>query len=264
MKIKTFIQDVEFFLDQDLHDWYTKSEGKEVGPDSIWHWHPVVSKEMSAFILMCKEYQYDSFIDIGAHCGIFSSVYCSIVKNHSCYSIEPVKEHIDKIKKISQLNNFSIDANQIGLHNYIGENRYYGNHMVNFIDEDFKKKDLNFSEDTEVFSVKIDTLDHFVSEKNIKPSLIKLDVEGYEIPILEKSVNTISSCGPDFLIETHRDECKLLGWNIDSICDFIKEDDYELYTYDLSAKIENLKKYVNDFESNMRFVAFNKKTRGLV
>lgn len=259
MKIKTFVQDVEFFLDEDLYNWYTKNSGKEVDKGSIWHWHPVISKEMAAFILMCREYQYDSFIDIGAHCGIFSSVYSSIVKNHSCYSIEPIKEHIERIKKIASINNFSVSTHQIGLNNYIGENKYYGDHMVNFIDEDFKKKDLRFSKDTEVFSVKIETLDHFVNTRKIKPSLIKIDIEGYEIPVLEKSNNTISKYNPDLLIETHRDECKNLGWNIEEICNYIKQDDYELYTYDLSKKILDLKDYVNNYDSNMRLVAFNKK-----
>lgn len=259
MKIKTSVQDIEFFLDQELYEWYTKENGKEVGPGSIWHWHPMISKEMAAFILMCKEYQYDSFIDIGAHCGIFSSVYCSIVKNHNCCSIEPIKEHTERIKKIASINGFSISANQIGLNNYIGENKYYGDHMVNFIDEDFKKKDLNFSEETETFSIKIETLDHFVNQRSIKPSLIKIDVEGYEIPILEKGLETISKYNPDLLIETHRDECKILGWNIDQISNYVKQDDYEIYTYDLSTKILNLKDYVNNFDSNMRFVAFNKK-----
>lgn len=259
MKIKTFVQDVEFFLDEELYSWYTKNNGKEVGEGSIWHWHPEISKEMAAFILMCKEYQYKSFIDIGAHCGIFSSVYSSTVKNHNCYSIEPIKEHIERIKKIADINNFSISTNQIGLNNYIGENKYYGDHMVNFINEDFKKKDLHFSEDTEVFSIKIETLDHFVNIREIKPDLIKIDVEGYEIPILEKSINTISNYNPDLLIETHRDECKNLGWNIEEICNYIKQEDYELFTYDFSKKILDLRDYVNNYESNMRFVALNKK-----
>lgn len=258
--IKARVKEIEILMDDDLYNWYNKDSGKEVGPHSIWHWHPVISAELDSFIEACKKYQYKSFIDVGAHCGIFSSAYCYLVQNHSCYSIEPIKSHTDRIHRIAQLNNFNMKAFNMALNNYVGDNKYYGDHMVNFVDEDFKKAPHNFSDQTETFDVKVTTLDELVKTHGISPEVIKLDVEGYEIPVLEKSVETLSKYPCHLFIETHRDECKTLGWKVETICDYITHEDYVMYSHDFSYEIHDLKSYVLDGDSNMRFIAMNKKT----
>ena len=44
-----------------------------------------------------------------------------------------------------------------------------------------------------LYELNIDTLDNFVKVNNIKPDLIKIDVEGHEIPIFEKSQETLKN-----------------------------------------------------------------------
>lgn len=240
------IQDVKFNLNDELYSWYTRNGCAEVNNESIWHWHPTISKEMNSFIHLCKMRQYPTFIDIGAHVGIFSFVYCSTTINHKCHSVEPIDNHINKIREVGSINNFNLVSHQLGLNEYVGDAYYKNDHMA------------IFTKDSDDKNVKITTLNEFVTSNNITPNLMKIDVEGYEIPILRKS-NLALKNNPDLFIETHKTEAKILGYDINEICEHLTSDNYIFYTYDLSKEIKNLKEYIN-IEDNMRFVAINKNT----
>jgi FkbM family methyltransferase len=257
------VRNVTWNMNDDVYDWHRRLNSYEVGDNSIWNWHPVIGSEMASFIYLCMEREPKCFIDIGAHCGIFSSVYCSLVDNHECYSIEPVKEHMDRLKDTAELNKWNLSTHKIALNNYTGKTYYHNTHMAMFVDDaDYVVPDdivSGVKENTVINEVVVDTLDNFVKTNNIIPTLIKIDVEGYEIPLLQKAKETLSKYPIDLLIETHRDECKTLGWSIEEICNYINTEQYVLYTHDFKEEIFDLKSFVLNNESNMRFIAINRK-----
>jgi len=256
------VQTVSWKMNDAIYDWHTRPNNIEIGPEAIWEWHPVIKHELEAFRYVCENKQPKVFIDIGAHCGIFSSVYCALIENHECHSIEPIKDHMDRLSDTSKLNSWNLTTHPIALNNYVGNTYYHNTHMAMFVDnEDYTVSDEivnNNIENSKIHEVQINTLDNFVNQYNLKPDLIKIDVEGYEIPILEQSYETLSNNNVDLFIETHRDECLNLGWNIEQICDYLKPDQYRFYTYDLNYEIIDLKDYVLNYDSNMRFVALHK------
>lgn len=256
------VKNIIWNMNDDVYNWHTRPGSLEIGHGAIWDWHPVISSELSSFIHLCIDRQPSCFIDIGAHCGIFSSVYCSLVDNHLCHSIEPIEDHMDRLDDTSKLNGWNLISHRIGLNDYIGKTYYHNTHMAMFVDNPeyiVPNELLNGNDENSIVKeILIDTLDNFVLKNNISPSLIKLDVEGYEIPVLKASQKTLSNYDVDMFIETHRDECKNLGWDIGDICNYLDPDRYIFYTHDLIDEILDLKSFVLNNESNTRFVAINR------
>lgn len=66
--------------------------------------------------------------------------------------------------------------------------------------------DFDFSDigGVDTVHVKQCTIDELIRNKNISPSFVKIDVEGYEGEVLLGAIETIASCRPIFLIEIER------------------------------------------------------------
>ena len=244
MKLAT-IQSAKFQMEDSLYEWYTRPQNQEVGPGSIWHWHSQIQKEMEAFQLLCRIRQHPVFLDVGAHIGIFSFVYCSLVSEHKCYSIEPVCGHIERIESVARTNGFDISAHHLGFDDKVRTAHYDNLHMANwFVDEN-----------VETDSVKMTTLDNFV-ESTEPPSLVKIDTEGFEVPILRGSQNTLYSITPDLFIETHIMESDNLGHNVEDVCELIPSDLYSFRECD-GQIISSLCEFILK-EPNQRFIAMKK------
>jgi FkbM family methyltransferase len=63
--------------------------------------------------------------------------------------------------------------------------------------------DANLGEDVEHFEVPVTTIDSYCYLHNIKPSLIKIDVEGFEFSVLNGAKNTLKRYRPSILVELH-------------------------------------------------------------
>lgn len=136
---------------------------------------------------------FECAIDIGANIGL-QSVRLS-EKFKDVHSFEPVSTNYEcLVKNTGQLNN--VHSYKTALGNTVGT-------VVIGLSEDLKNHCGAFSiekfQENSVITenVKIDTLDSF----NLVPSLIKIDVEGYESKVLEGAVKTIEKCQPVLILE---------------------------------------------------------------
>ena len=156
------VQQITWQMPDDLYEWYTQEGSAEVGPQAIWEWHQVIGAEMSSFIHYCRERQPSCFIDIGAHCGIFSSVYCSIVAQHNCHAIEPIADHMKRLRLVASANDWRLEAYPIALNSQAQELYYYNTHMANFVtNPDFQPpKDNSNPENEALHKVLVTTLDN--------------------------------------------------------------------------------------------------------
>lgn len=162
--------------------------------------HPFFEQECFAKI---NEKQYKSFVDIGANLGR--------------YSIEQGKKYGDKIKiiaiepeptifkmletniKLNDLNN--ITPIQVGLADKEGSmNLFIGKHQ----EQHTFLKNTDSSDDS--ISVKVKTLDNVCKELNFTPDLLKIDVEGFEISVLNGAQKTLKTAHPDILFEAFTQE----------------------------------------------------------
>lgn len=258
------VQGINWKMSNKSYEWHTRNGSMEIGGNSVWEWHPVISSELKSFIYVCESLKPSNFIDIGAHCGIFSSVYCSIVGDHRCYSIEPIEGHMERLKETADINSWNLTTHQIGLSDQKKKMYYHNTHMAMFTenaDYNVPVEIVNgIPENAILKEIQIDTLDNFISTENITPELIKIDVEGYEVPILRKSSELIKEYKPILFIESHRDECNNLGWKIEEMVDYMDIENYIFYTHDFSEKIDNLSQFLLDGESNKRFIGISKQS----
>ena len=143
-----------------------------------------------------------NIIDVGAHIGTFSLMASKYISpNYKIYSFEPVYTKILQmnIEKNNLLEKVIFSSN--GLSNkqktipgfYIDFNKSQ-NYAFTFVDEIFCENNIYKSKNI----IKLDTLDNLNIE-NI--SILKIDVEGNELEVLEGAFNTILKNKPSILIE---------------------------------------------------------------
>jgi FkbM family methyltransferase len=120
----------------------------------------------------------DLFADVGANIGSYT-VLASAVAGAKNISVEPVPEAFGHLKENVRLNAIDglVELLNIGVADKPGELIFTtGQDTANHVMAE------SASPDTNSMKIKVDTLDNLFSHR--KPSLIKLDVEGYETSVV--------------------------------------------------------------------------------
>ena len=140
-------------------------------------------------------HQFKTIIDIGANEGQFADKMRLLFPQAMIYAFEPLPKVYDRLKSNFNQDN-SFEAINLGLGENQGilefwENEYSPSssflrltdtHKENFEEARIEKK----------VEVKIDTLDHVFADREIlSPSLIKIDVQGFEDKVIKGAVQTI-------------------------------------------------------------------------
>lgn len=178
----------------------------------------------------------DSFIDCGANIGYFSMIAAGFVgKSGQVHSFEPVPEYFQKLSGMSKNNRqYNIIANQFALGEeekfkkiYISGKSGIGNNTF-FPDFIACVKDNGSSSE----EVAVRRLDEYIKEKNIKKiKLIKIDVEGFEFPVLKGLKNYFLECKktglfPLIICEICPKACAVQGYKLRDLFDYMKEFSY--------------------------------------
>jgi FkbM family methyltransferase len=147
-------------------------------------------------------------IDIGANLGTFPILYSQEMKYTHFFCFEPTKDISNHAS--NNLNNANINHTMynVALSNFNGKAGllHHGNHQQN--------KLTLLKTDNEI---EVRTLDSYAFQD---VSLIKIDVEGHEMEVLEGSIKTINSNRPIIILEYHPEA------DSDSILKFIDEIEY--------------------------------------
>ena len=153
-------------------------------------------------IKFIKKFEIQYFIDVGAHKGEFLTYFLKLKNIKKIYCFEPQKK-IYSILYQNFKNNKKIKFFNIGLGNSNIKKNIYINKLSSTstfkINKKtfylyFKKFLLGTSNNYEdKYEVKINKLDEVLRNKNLKDCLLKIDVEGYELNVLNGSINTIKN-----------------------------------------------------------------------
>lgn len=173
-------------------------------------------------LLLLNKFSISSptIIDVGANYGFISLALCSNLSSGSTiFSFEPHPQLVSAFNKSINKNNFK------------------NIHLENVAIGDVQKKiSLNLLGQTSnildtgtdvVDRIEIEqiALDNYFLEKKIRPDYIKIDVDGYELNILQGLKNTIENFLPIIVVESNDNQ---------EIIDFLKKYDYDLFDVNLS------------------------------
>ena len=174
---------------------------------------------LSEYILCAYLGSQDSkgdFIDVGAHIGYYSCLLNPYVE--SIYAFEPDSRNRSYLDSAFS----SISAAKIipsAVADYDGE--------VSFSDEggsSVSHIDSSGESSTQVDVTKIDT---FVSQNEVCPASIKMDIEGFEILALQGGKKTFLKYHPVLLIEYEQERSRPNSW--DKLQGFVDEVDYCIF-----------------------------------
>lgn len=138
-----------------------------------------------------------TFLDIGANIGMYSVVAASINRSISCFAFEPVRENYSLTTKNVKINHLSdnIEIVKKAVSDKNGKATIFlsesssGMHSLTV---------QHSGESREIETVRIDT---FCKERELKPDLIKVDVEGHEPSAFAGMQETLNETKPTILME---------------------------------------------------------------
>lgn len=144
----------------------------------------------------------DVFYDLGGFKGYFSGL-IALKGAKEVHVFEPLPKNILKIKELMSLNpKLNIHLHEEAVSNSLGISKFIvvNDDSMGKLEVSSFNKALRSSE----VNVNTTTLDYFVFDlKNPPPNLIKIDVEGAEINVLNGAIQTLKLFSPCILIEIH-------------------------------------------------------------
>lgn len=168
---------------------------------------------------------YDLFVDVGANSGSYTLLAAS-KKDVCVYSFEPDMAAYKRLTDNCKLNNYD---SRINLFNVaVGEKS--GNIKMT-VDLDCMNYVLPDDCDTEKSQlVKIDTLNNLL--RDMKASIIKIDVEGLELPVINGASDVL--CNPHLkaVIMELNGSCLKYGYNEQDIINLFSDYGFSRYLYE--------------------------------
>jgi|SRR5215831_4602817 len=194
-------------------------------------WHRYFPKEYEADnygFLEKQVKQGADVIDIGAHIGLFS-VRCSQLTGPTgkIIAFEPTPGTFSILKDTLRINNTgNVVPLQAAVSGDAGMATFYVSHTAgcnsNSLVKNKSEKELS------AYDVQLYTIDGIVEEYSLKPSLIKIDVEGAELDVLKGGGKTFRELKPALILGLHPAFIKQKGDQLESIWQILSEAGYTI------------------------------------
>jgi FkbM family methyltransferase len=187
----------------------------------------------------------DNILDIGTNIGSTILQFAKISgKNAQIIGFEPDPINFKECQKNILLNTFeNIEVLPIGLGNEKGTFKLIvdtpSNRGTNKIS--YANKDNKTSE-----TVLVDILDNVIIDKEIdKINLVKIDVEGFEMNVLNGAVKFLQRDQPILFIEVNDENLKMAGSSAKELVTFLMERNYEVHTAENNTYLDAQFDYSN-------------------
>lgn len=174
------------------------------------------------------------FIDIGANTGYFSGLALGLVtRTGEVHSFEPVPRYYNYICETAELNpDYNLYANNCALGDASGQTEFFVN-RINVGGSSLLADCISEEEMGETISVEIKRLDDYLREKHTTPvSLIKIDTQGWELPVLEGMTGFLKAHPdnlPPIIVEVTPSAFDMLGRDVKDMESLMAGLGYETY-----------------------------------
>lgn len=173
------------------------------------------------------------FFDIGANAGYFTLLGSKSASKGYVIAFEPVPENVDIIEKHISANRIrNIRVESMAISDLSGEVEF----AIEKENANSHIADINISHAKSsprtLFKVKMMKLDNYVEETKLKPNVLKVDVEGAEMKVLNGAINTLKNERPICIISTHSEKlhssCKIFFENLNYRVSNLEKFEHEL------------------------------------
>lgn len=172
------------------------------------------------------------FFDVGAHVGLVQLLLKKELKNSKKFLFEPNKINFSYLKlhiKKNKINNTHLY--NVGVSNKNG--------FLNF-DQTKTVSAVSMIKNTGEFKIKTLKLDSFI-QKKIIPNIIKIDVEGHEMSVLEGAKRLLKYYNPILILSIHPKKLKAINVRLIKLKNFLMK-----YSYNIeNSEFLELKKMKN-------------------
>lgn len=160
----------------------------------------------------------DSVIEVGGHIGYISLYFKWLVQSGDVYVFEPGANNLPYIRRNVVPRGIQLIEKAAGnrngdelffLESLTGQNNSFIRNF-NGLRNNASNAFVGSPTVTEV-TVEMVRLDDFIKNHSIKPELIKIDVEGFELNVLKGMIHTIHRDFPKIMVEVQADEAELLN-----------------------------------------------------
>ena len=202
------------------------------------NWNTIFSRYEPHMALALKQHLHGggTFWDIGANVGWFSLFAFSIVGSSGhIISFEPAPEVFRLLaQNTAGLPNVTIVQCGVGNADETGCFAAQGTSSASSFLKEITQINAHYLSDTpiESISVPIKRIDTLVREVGSVPNVIKIDVEGYELKVLQGAVELLSSRNPTLIIEIHPPQLSLSGGSEDELFTLLKRHGYKWHVID--------------------------------
>ncbi len=184
----------------------------------------------------------DTIFDIGAHIGLFSTIAARLAGNAGrVISFEPSSETFKLLNETIRINGLS--KNIFPRHAAVGDRSGKVTFFVSPIRGDNSNSIVSYKNDRELIPVEVDlvSVDDLVkADPGIRPSFMKIDVEGAELDALRGASFTMLNIKPLIILAIHPEPIKEKGDSIETIYHFIKTHGYRATLNGKAVGVEDL------------------------
>lgn len=167
------------------------------------------------------------FFDVGANIGWFSLILAKSYPDLSIHCFEPVPSsffHLEQNIKLNGLKNIKI--NHLGLANMCGIACF---NVDPNLSVNASLRNLAKSENIEKINCKVTTLDNYFLSCDPVLDLIKCDVEGAELLVIQGGLETIKSRQPIIFAELLRKWSKEFNYHPNEVIKLLRETGYDCW-----------------------------------
>ena len=169
--------------------------------------------------------QSNYIFDVGANTGVFSLLAKCVNPSSKVYAFEPVERIYKKLNHNINLNKFDIQSSNQAVSNKNGTTLFYDQDIKHPLTASLRKTNSGEHNSTVITKeIAVTTLDSFIQKNKIpRIDLIKIDVETFEVEVLEGVQENLKNFKPTIIIEVLNDEVA------SGISKLIAGIDYDLY-----------------------------------
>jgi FkbM family methyltransferase len=183
------------------------SDGERIENQIFWRdinsWYEKVS--MQYWIKICRF--SDVVMDIGAYHGIYALVAASLNADKKIFAFEPVEDSYNKLVRNIRMNNFPIHALNCAISDKDGVAEFFNIDTSANLIGSLDKESFGRSENLVMKTIPVRSVDSIMKEFNLpKIDLIKLDVEGHELSVLQGMYYYLKRDKPSLILEVLNEE----------------------------------------------------------